>query len=176
PAALAGAQAATVSGSTVITPEMQKQFLEAVARIATGMMMAGLILCAWMQVMVSRWWQGFLQAPGLLMSELADIRLARLTGFLFALGVLISSVGEFYPELNNDLVAAIMPVAYMLFLVAGLNLVHYFFRFISSKARVFWVLFFYIFFVYMAPLSVVLVSMIALFDIWVDFRKRFPSV
>lgn len=182
PFELAQAQTvAAISGQpAALTPDGQKQLIEtvthSVARLATGMMIAGLIFCILLQVMMSRWWQGFLTAPGLLAKELADIRLSRLTGVLFALGVLLSSLGDLYPEMNNDLVAAMMPVAYTLFLMVGLNLAHYFFGLLASRARVFWILFFYIFFIYMAPLSIVLVAMIALFDIWIDFRKRFRSV
>jgi len=171
---------AAVSGSGLpspLTPEAQKQLVEAAARVATGMMVAGLIFCALLQVMISRWWQAFLNAPSLLVTELAEIRLSRLTGFLFASGVLLSSLGDMYPELNNDLVTAIMPVAYLLFLLVGLILVHYFFGLMASKpARIFWIFFFYIFFIWMAPFSLVLVAMVALFDIWIDFRKRFKSV
>lgn len=176
PVELAQLQATAVSGQPVVEPAMQAQLIESMARIATGVMIASLIFCVLIQVMMSRWWQGFLTAPGLLKKELSEIRLSRLTGMLFALGVIISSLGSYYPEFNNDLITAIMPIAYALFLMAGFNLVHYFFGFIAPKARLFWMLFFYIFFIYMAPFSLVLVAMIALFDIWLDLRKRFPSV
>lgn len=176
PAELAQKQALVVSGQPVITPEMQKRYIEEIAVSASGMMTAGLVFCALMQVMLSRWWQGFLSSPELLSKELAGIRLSRLTGVLFALGLLASSLGEFYSELNNDLVTGFMPVAYMLFLIVGLILVHHFFGMVSSKARMFWILFFYIFFIYMMPFSVVMIAMIALFDIWIDLRKRFSSV
>lgn len=169
------ANAATISGQQVITPDMQQKIVDYAARVATGVMTAGLILCALLQVMVSRGWQGFLVMPGLLKNELANFHLSKLTGLLFALAVLISSLGDFYPEYNNDLITTIMPVVYMLFVLAGLNLIHYFFGMIAFKARIFWLLFFYIFFIYMAPFSIVMVAMIALFDIWIDFRKRFPS-
>ncbi|OGT61035.1 MAG: hypothetical protein A3E85_05770 [Gammaproteobacteria bacterium RIFCSPHIGHO2_12_FULL_45_12] len=140
---------------------------------ATGVMVSGVLFNALVQLAVARWWESALYSPDRLRKELHHIRLSPLAGALFVLAMGLAYYG-------NEVVLDMMPVLYLLFVVAGLSLVHYFFGLMQSKTAFFWLVLFYAVLIY-STLGVsgaggaFLVVMMALADIWLDFRKRFKK-
>jgi len=133
----------------------------------SGMIGSAILLNAVLQLVVARWWQSILYAPGVLRRELHHIRLSKMAGILFMVGIILSYIG------NNSVVLDIMPIAYLLFAGAGLSLIHFFFGKMVSPTRWFWISLLYVAIIFAMPLSVVIVAMMALFDVWFDLRKRF---
>jgi uncharacterized protein YybS (DUF2232 family) len=155
-------KAATPSDSQLETINITKQF-------ATGVMVAGVLMNAILQLIVARWWEASIYSPGTLRKELHDIRLSRLAGALFMLSLVFSYLG-------NSVVLDIMPVLYLLFCAAGLSLIHYLFGLMASTTRWFWLSMLYIVLIFSLPVSLVMVSLLALLDIGLDIRKRLKKI
>ncbi len=136
---------------------------------ATGFVVATILINALIQLIVARWWQGVIFSRGNLSRELRAIRLSPLAGILFVMSLVF-----FY--LGNAVVLDIMPILYALFCVAGLSLIHYLFRQMPSKTAWFWLFMLYVALIISMPSSIILVSMLALFDIWLDIRKRIKKI
>src|SRR3990167_108333 len=164
--------AETVASEVAVSPETKQQQLDAInvtRQYATGLMVAAVLLNAILQLLVARWWEVVVFAPRTLRRELCSIRLAPLTGVLFVASLILAYMG-------NAVVLDIMPILYALFCAAGLSIAHYFFGVIRSQTAWFWVVLFYLIFIFSLPTSVILISVLALFDIWLDLRKRFTKV
>lgn len=135
-----------------------------------GLIAGVILLNALLQVVVARWWQSIMFAPGTLRKELHNIRLSRLAGVLFVACLVVSYLG------NNIVIMDIMPIVYILFTAAGLSLVHYMFGLMASPTKIFWIAVLYVTLIFAMPTSMVFVAMMALFDIWLDFRSRLKSI
>lgn len=166
-------QAQAVTGvlktQAVATADSQLESINITKNYATGMMMAAILFSAILQLIVARWWEAAVFKPGILRRELHNIRLSQLAGVLF----LVSLVLSFY---GNPVVLDIMPILYVLFGVAGLSLIHYFFGLITSPTAWFWLSMFYLVLIFGLPISMMFVAMLAWMDIWLDLRKRFKKV
>lgn len=132
---------------------------------ATGLMIAMVLFNAVLQLIVARWWQAVIFAPGSLRKELHNIRLSQLAGILFVLSMGLAYWG-------NSVVLDIMPILYLLFAMAGLSLIHYSFGLIYSSTRWFWLAVLYITLIFSMPMSILFIAILGLLDIWLDLRKR----
>ena len=135
----------------------------------SGMILTMLLLNATIHLVVARWWEATLYAPGLLRRELHHIRLSNLAGILFLLSQLLAAKG-------NSVVLDFLPIVYLLFACAGLSVLHYFLGLMVSPTRWFWLGLLYVAIFYTMPVSLMLISMVGLFDIWFDLRKRLKTV
>lgn len=158
-----------LSGAVADATDVQMASINVTKFYATGVLVVAVLLNAVMQLIVARWWQGLVYHAGLLKRELHHITLSKLAGVLFVLSLALSYWG-------NTVVLDIMPVLYVLFTAAGLSVVHCLFGNLSSPARLLWLSLVYITLILALPTSMLLVSMLALFDIWFDIRKRFGKV
>jgi hypothetical protein len=161
----ASALTGMLKNATTSSPDMQFESINFTKQYATGLMTAAVLFNGILQLIVARWWQALVFSPGLLRRELHGIRLSQLAGILFVFSLVLSYLG-------NSVVLDIMPVVYMLFGGAGLSLIHYVFGLIKSSTRWFWIWLMYVTLIFALPTSIVLVGLIALFDIWLDIRKR----
>lgn len=157
-----------VKNATPKISEMQLESINATKKFATGIMTAAILGNALLQLVVARWWQANIFAPGLLRKELHHIRLSQLAGILFVACVLFSYFG-------NRVIFDIMPVVYLLFFSAGLSVIHYFFAFVKSQTAWFWLLILYTTLIFSIPTSIVVVALVAFIDIWWDIRKYFRA-
>lgn len=148
--------------------DVQLEAINATKQYATGLMVVGVLFNAVLQLIAARWWQSLVFSPGSLRKELHAIRLSQLAGVLFAVSLVLWYLG-------NSVVLDIMPILFVLFGAAGLSLVHYLFGLLNTNTRWFWLAVFYIALLISMPTSLVLVSLIALLDIWFDVRKRFKK-
>lgn len=160
---------AGVLKSPVVSREAQLESINITKQYATGLMVAAILFNALFQLVVARWWQGVLFNPGSLGRELRHIRLSRLAGVLFIVSLVL-----FY--LGNSVVLDIMPILYMLFGVAGLSLIHYLFRLMPSRSTWFWMMMLYLALIIALPISMIIVSFLALIDVWFDARKRIKKI
>ena len=166
--AVTGALKSSVPGTAAGSADSQVEMINVTKQYATGLMVAGILFNAILQLIVARWWQAIVFNPGSLRRELQRIRLSPLAGVLFIVSLVCSYLG-------NSVVSDIMPILYILFGAAGLSLVHYLFGLMGSNTRWFWILLFYIALIISLPTSVVLVAILALLDIWLNMRKRFSK-
>jgi hypothetical protein len=149
---------------------LQLETINITKQFATGVMVTGILLNAILQLIVARWWEADIFSPGMLRKELHNIRLSRLAGLLFVFGLVLSYIG-------NSVVMDILPVIYLLFCAAGLSLIHYIFStMIVSPTRWFWLLMLYMIVIFSLPVSLVMISALALLDIVFDVRKRFKKI
>jgi hypothetical protein len=162
--------AGVLSKATAATSnESQADAINLTKQYATGLMVSAVLFNALLQLIVVRWWQSVVFLPGTLRRELHNIRLSRLAGILFAASLVASYIG-------NSVISDMMPVLYMLFAAAGLSLIHYLFGLMRSPTVWFWLSFMYLVLIYTLPVSIWIVAMLGLIDIWADVRKRFKKV
>lgn len=166
----AHAQAMTASlkntGASVSANDAQLEMIKVTRQYATGSMVVGILFNAFLQLVVTRWWQAAVFARGSLRRELHGIRLSQMAGVLFLLSLGLSYLG-------NAVVLDIMPILYVLFAAAGLSLIHYLFGLMRSPTAWFWLALLYVTLILFMPTSVMMVAMLAVIDIWLDLRKRF---
>ncbi|MBV9576377.1 MAG: DUF2232 domain-containing protein [Gammaproteobacteria bacterium] len=151
--------------SSSASRDAQLESINVTKQYATGVMATVILFNALFQLVMARWWQNIVFNTKNLGRELRSIRLSPLAGILF-----ITSLVLFY--LGNSVVLDIMPILYTLFSVAGLSLIHYLFRSMPSPSTWFWLFLLYVALLISWPTSMVLVSTLALADIWLDIRKR----
>jgi len=143
----------------------QLEAIQVTKYFATGLMTAAVLFNAILQLVVARWWQAIVFSPGALRRELHGIRLSKLAGSLFILSLVLSYFG-------NSVISDIMPVLYLLFACAGLSVIHSLFGLMRSPMVWFWLTFLYISILFAMPVSIWLIAMIGLADIWLNLRKR----
>lgn len=158
-----------VGGSTATITDTQMEIINTFKQYATGVIVSLVIVNAVMQLILARWWQASVFSPGSLKRELHRIRLSRLAGMLFMLSLVLSYMG-------NTVVLDLMPVVYVLFFAAGLSLVHYVFSIMNIAAKWLWISLFYVLMMISFPVSLMLIALLALLDIWFDFRKRLTKI
>lgn len=158
-----------IANSGVPMNEAQLEFIQVVKDFVNGFIAASILLCAFTQLAVSRWWEAYVFAPGMLRRELHNIRLSPLAGALFMLSLVFLWLG-------NSVVMDIMPILYLLFMTAGLSVLHYFLGIMVSPTRWFWLTLLYITLIYAVPASVVIMATIGLLDVWLDLRKRLRKI
>lgn len=147
----------------------EKETISFTKQYATGLMTAAILFNSIMQLIVARWWQAIIFKPGLLRNELHTIRLTQLAGVLFTFSLVLSYLG-------NRVVLDIMPILYLLFAGAGLSLVHYLLGLKETKNAWVWILVLYVALLLSMPLSILLVALFGLADIWLNFRQRFKKI
>lgn len=165
----AQAMTGVLKTQTIATVDSQRESINITKNYATGMMMAAILFSAILQLIVARWWESVVFKPGILRRELHNIRLSQLAGALFLVSLVLSYYG-------NPVVLDIMPILYVLFGVAGISLIHYFFGLITSPTAWFWLSMFYLVLIFGLPISMMFIAMLAWMDIWLDLRKRFKKV
>lgn len=148
-----------------VAPDTQAEMTEVIKQVVNGMIMMLVLINATFQLAVARWWQSSIYTPGSVGYELRGIRLSRLAGVLFIASLVFSYVG-------NTVVLDMMPILYVLFGAAGISLVHYIFKQIHSPNTWFWLMVFYLILFFALPFSLVMLAMLALFDIWLNVRRR----
>ncbi len=132
---------------------------------ATGYVVSVLLLASLVQLIIARFWQSTVFQAGMLRRELHNIRLSKLAGVLFIVSIVLLYLG-------NSVIVDVMPVVTLLFTAAGLSLAHYMFEFAPANTRLFWICLMYVSLIFAPELSYIL-SMMAVADIWMNFRKRF---
>lgn len=134
----------------------------------TGMLVASVLMQSLLTVVVARWWQAVVYAPGMLRRELHHIRLSHLAGVLFIISQLLAING-------SSVMLDAMPIINLLFVCAGLSVVHYFFSLMESKTRLFWIVLLYILLIYVRNFAA-LVMLVGLLDVWFDLRRKLRKI
>lgn len=155
--------------TTQHSSELQLETIKEVKQYATGLIVVAILLDGFFQLILARWWESIIFRPRGLGKELQTIRLSSLAGILFVAGLVMAYLG-------NTVVLDIMPVLYLLFGAAGLSLIHYVFTFMKSPNAWFWMLVLYLLLIFSLPVSIEMVAILALFDIWFDIRGRFRKL
>lgn len=144
--------------------EAQAQVVLALKGYATGLLVSSVILNVLLQLGIARWWQAVMFNPGGLRPELYQIRLSHAVGVIF---IIVCGLSYWLGGTLSDMV----PVLYGLFCVAGLSLIH---NLLSRvKGGWFWIGLVYLLTIVLFPMSLGIISVLALIDIWSNFRKRF---
>ena len=158
-------QAADALKATATSIEEQQKAISLTKQYATGLVVAAVLLIAFLQLVGAAWWRAIVFNPSSLRRELHNIRLSRLASALFVASLVLSYLG-------NSVVLDIMPVLYLLFAAAGLSLIHYLFGLVTTPIVWFWLALLYVTLIFAMPVSFVAVAILALMDIWFDVRKK----
>lgn len=136
---------------------------QVLAPYATGICIAGIIFNSLLQLTLARWWQAIVFNPGGLRQELHTIRLSYVMGGIFLLCFIIAAF-------KSAIALDMLPIFFTIFTLAALSLVHYTFNVL--KTGWVWLMLFYIIFILLFRFVVVFLSILALLDVGLDFRKR----
>ncbi len=155
------------------THDIQVEAINIAKQYATGIMAVFILLVAILQLLAARICQSVWYGIGSVRKELLTIRLSRLAGILFSVGLVLSYMG-------NTVVLDVMPVAYVLFCVAGLSVSHYILRqaTLGAPTAWLWLVVFYstLILILGVPVSILVMSILALLDIGLDLRKRLRKI
>ncbi len=151
--------------SLAISPQEMQKGQTLLVKIATGLQVALLLLGNLFSLGIARWAQAQLYNPGGLQQELYNIRL----GYV-AIGIL--GVVVFGSIVGIDATVDSIPIVLLIFVIAGLSLVHAFF---ATKNQKFWIIVFYGLLVMLFPYMIGTLVMLALLDCGWNFRQRFSS-
>jgi hypothetical protein len=143
--------------------EIQAQMVHS-AKFITGFLAVSLILNILLQLLMARWWLVALFQPGGLHYELQHVRLSYIASGLFVVLVVLS----FF---KLGLVLDLLPVLFAIFAVAGLSLAHYLINLVRHVTWL-WLGLVYLIIIILPEYSIVALAILALFDTWLDFRKR----
>lgn len=160
--AVEAADAATNKAPTLTV--IQAQAVAAAKQFATGFIVVSVLFNALLQLLIARWWQAVMFNPGGLRQELYQIRLSYVAGLIFAAALIAAYLG-------NAFALDAMPVLFAAFFVSGLSLLHTLFSHI--KTGWIWLILIYAGIIWLFPLSIVIIAIMALMDTGLDFRKRF---
>lgn len=154
--------------SAILLSENQNSVIGVFKNFMSGLIVAMILMQSMLTVVVARWWQAVVYAPGMLRRELHHIRLSPLAGALFI-------VGQVLAMSDSSVMLDALPIIYLLFVCAGLSVIHYFFGLMVSPTRIFWIALIYVLLLYV-PVFGKLVSLIGLLDIWLDLRRRLIKI
>lgn len=144
-------------------------FVNVTKPYATGILAASLVFTALMQLLIARFWQLVPFKPLEFQDEIHHVRLSHMAGLVFLAALVLS-------YLKIALALDMLPVLYLTFCIAGLSLAHYF----IAKLKILGWLWLFVFYtillcswmVYHSPLAFQLIALIALLDVWFDWRER----
>lgn len=144
--------------------EVQLRAINAMKHFATGFLVVSIILNALLQLVMARWWQAVIFNPGGLRKELYQIHFSHVAGAIFVIGLALSMAG-------SEVALDAMPIIYAIFCIAGLSLIHQFIA--TTKNGWLWLIIIYSGVIWLFPVSIVLIAIVALLDTGLNFRKRF---
>lgn len=153
------------------TQAAQLEFIRFTRAIATGAVLAAILFSVIFNLIMARWLQAVVENKHLVRQDWVKFKLNPLAGVLFVLSVICVYFG-------NTVVIDIMPVLLLLFMVVGLTILHVIVSIMMARARlriparVFWRILMYIIIIYTLPYSGVILTAVALGDIWFDFREH----
>lgn len=165
----ASVMSGVLNNGTKVPSDAQLESITITKYYASGMIATAVLLNAVLQLVLARWWEAIMFAPGLVRKELHHIRLSPLAGVLFLLSLVFSYLG-------NSVVLDMMPILCMLFAGAGLSVFHYFIGMIVSPTRWFWIALLYVLLIVAMPSSMFVVAMVGVLDIWLDLRKKLKKI
>lgn len=143
--------------------QAQMAVINTVKYYATGLFVVSVLFNVMLQLILSRWWQAAIFNPGGLRLELRQIRLSHVLSILFLVGFVLTWFG-------SEIIMDMMPVFCAVFGAAGLSFLHCYLS--TVKNTLAWLIILYLLIIWLFPMSVVLLSFVALFDVWIDLRKR----
>lgn len=147
---------------------MQLQAVNVIKPVATGLVVLSILFNGLLQLVLARWWEVTLFAPGTLRRALYQIRFGYVVGVLFIAAIALSFWGDFAAAIDMQ------PVFYGLFFIAGLSLVHCVLS--STRYNWLWLILVYIALIIFFPKSVVVIALFALLDVLLDLRSRLTKV
>ncbi len=142
----------------------QPYVVQTMAKMSTGIFIAFNILGSLLNLVIARLWQAALYNPGGLRRELLIIRLHSAW-----IGVWLIDLLGIWGHVN--LAWDILPLLFLLFLPAGLSVVH---ASLAKRSKPwFWIISFYAVLILLSPYSVIALILVAVLDSVVDLRQRF---
>jgi hypothetical protein len=149
--------------SATSATEQQVAVINIIKFYATGLFVVSVLFNVMLQLILSRWWQAAMFNPGGLRLELRQIRLSHVSSILLMIGFGLTSFG-------SEMITDMMPVLCAVFAAAGLSFMHCYLA--TIKNTLVWLIILYLLVIWLFPLSVVFLAFVALFDVWMDLRKR----
>ena len=150
-----------------LTPNQVTHGIAELAPIGTGVAVTVLLVGAFFQLILARWWEAALFYPGSLRQELVQIRVNR----IMTIVVVLASVGLYWqPAWLIDF----YPLLILPFVVSGFSLLH---KVGSSKKEwIFLVVAVYLALILLTFIVLLVLALLGLMDSWYNFRKRYPRL
>jgi hypothetical protein len=145
----------------------QQATIMKLAKIATGLQAAAVLLIDLLWLIMARYWQAVLYNPGKLRGELHTICLPKWSSVVLIVIALLAWLTA-WPQLID-----ILPVVAVVFALAGLSVVHY----VIYARKMNWILLvlLYLVLIFALPYMVVALVIVAMCDSWLNLRKRYVT-
>lgn len=154
----------TQGGSEQAEMAQVLDYLDSLAPITLGLLVASSLLTVLLSLLVGRWWQALLFNPGGFRKEFHELRLGQSMALMASL-VLAAVWLLKLPVLTNLVLLVIL-----IYALQGIALLHG----VVSKARLnrFWLVGFYALMLVMPLYVLLLLCLLGFIDAWLDFRAR----
>lgn len=147
-----------------LSEDRVREMIAQIAPFATGLFAALLLMGAFCQLLLARWWQAALFKPGGLSKEFITIRAGWVLAVILTLTVIPALFGAGFA-------IDLLPVVILPFAIVGLSLLHNWAR--HSKKVVYLLVSFYIGLIFLPVIFVVVLALGGYIDSWYDLRKRY---
>ena len=161
----AGSGAASRLGE--LSAQQMAGMIAGFSQYATGFMVTVFLFNTLLQVILARAWESMLYAPGKMRAELYHFRPGWITASVTIVLLVLDLAGV---RVAIDL----LPVLVMVFLLAGLSLLHYVFS--RVRGGWLWIVLMYVGIALMFPWSIIVIAIPGLLDVWLDFRGRLNAL
>jgi hypothetical protein len=149
-----------------ITEDKVHQMFVQITPLATGLFSALVLLGAFCQLIVARWWQAAMFRPGGLGKEFVEIRAGMILTVIFTLTVVAALLGVAFA-------IDLLPVVILPLTIGGLSLVHKWGRY--NKKVVYLIAAIYVGLIFLPVVLIVVLALAGYVDGWYDLRKRYFS-
>lgn len=148
------------------TPEMGAEEMIAMAsQVITGILGAAFVMGMMFSLSLARWWQSLLYNPGGFGVEFRALKLDKTSTVIATLILVWAVFGAGLGSLASDLAFVVVSA----FSVPGIALFHDVLE--RTKASIAWAFVLYGLLLFIAPHLLVLLTLIAVIDAWVDLRR-----
>ena len=143
----------------------QQASIMRLAKFATGLQAAILLLIDFVWLMIGRYWQSLLFNPGQFQPELQSVRLPKWSGVVLVAVMTLAYFSQW------PILADFLPIMLVPFLIAGLSLTHFVVK--ARQASLFWLIVCYVALVLFLPYMGMALVLIALTDSVMNLRLRY---
>lgn len=153
----------TVLGSQISQDNLHEMLL-GVIPIATGLFTALLLLGAFCQLVIARWWQAALFRSGGFAKEFVDIRPGMLLAILFT----VTAIAALF---RLGFAIDLFPVVVLPVAIGGISLLHKWGRY--NKKGIYLIAAVYMGLIFLPMVFIVVLALAGYVDSWYDLRKRY---
>jgi len=158
---------------TGLAPQQVNEMLQSAVTILAGSVVAYTALGVILSLFIARSWQARLFKPGAWQQEFRSLRLSRNEGLIAAVVIIAPMFSSWLGQPLELILVNISVMVSLVYVIFGLAVLHGVIA--SSQSSSFWLVGIYLLLVLLSKVAAPLLMVLALSDIWVNYRARFEK-